>query len=137
MKKFVDHAFGGRAFAGIEEDDLHHAADADEMIGLLFVIVPGLGDTGVGGGHVDLAELDLLQVLVVGADHLHEAGPRSSQWIWSFLTVTPWMSCLGMGVGDFGGGAREMQLPYRFTAEAQRRREEFNFLHQSVASWCK
>jgi hypothetical protein len=42
------------------------------MIGLLVVEVPRLDDAGVGGGHVDLAELDILALLVVGAEHFHE-----------------------------------------------------------------
>ena len=71
-EEFIHEAFGGRVFAGVEEDDFHHAFDADEMVSLFFVIVPGLGDAGVGGGHVDLAELDVLALLVVGAEHFHE-----------------------------------------------------------------
>src|SRR5258706_4772129 len=70
--EFVDHAVGGGVFAAVVEDDFHLASYADEMVGLFVVVVPGFDHAGVGGGHVDLAELDVVALFVVGAEHFHQ-----------------------------------------------------------------
>src|SRR5688572_14151486 len=70
QEELVHEPVRGRLLAPVVEDDLHHAADADEMVGLLLVIVPTLHDTGIRARHIRLPEL--LVELVVRAQHLHE-----------------------------------------------------------------
>jgi len=55
------------------QGDLRHARHADEVVGLLLVVVPGLDDPGVDPGYVRLAEP--LVVRVIGTPHLHEHPP--------------------------------------------------------------
>lgn len=66
-----DFAARGRVGAVIVKGEFDGAADAGEVVGLVFVEVPSFDDAGVGGGHVYLAEAS--EEVVVAAQDFHQS----------------------------------------------------------------
>lgn len=64
--EFVDFVEGGGVFAGVEEDDAHHAEGDEEAVGGLGVDVPAADGAGVEDGLEDLGDGDLVE-LPIGA----------------------------------------------------------------------
>ena len=49
-KKLVDDVLRGRILTRVHQDEFDRSSDADEVVGLCAMEVPGLDDAGVGGG---------------------------------------------------------------------------------------
>jgi len=60
---------GAVGAAAVEQHELDHAFDADDVVPLFVVQVPALDDARERGRHVELAELD--EQVVVAAQALH------------------------------------------------------------------
>lgn len=73
QEEFVYLTLGGRILSVIIQDQLDHSLDHCKIVYLLFMIVPALDHTGIGGGHVNLPEFK--KELVVFPDYLRQTSP--------------------------------------------------------------
>ncbi len=73
-KELVHCTFGLGIITRVNQDELHHAADAGEVIDLMLVVVPRLNDSRVGGRDVHLTELRK-ELRVIGAEDVHQPAP--------------------------------------------------------------
>ncbi len=72
-KKFVNLSFGPGTLSRIIKDQLDHALDGADVIGLDFMVVPGLHHLRIGGGEIHLTELKIQ--VVIGPENLHDSSP--------------------------------------------------------------
>jgi hypothetical protein len=72
-EEFIDLSFGRRVSPGIVKDQFDHPPDGTDMIGLDFMIMPGLHHLGIGGGEIDLTELQ--KQVIIRPENLHDSSP--------------------------------------------------------------
>ncbi len=109
-RKFVNHLISWRVYTRIIQDQFSRALNAEKVVGLNFMIMPGLDHTGIGRGEINLAEFfeyvavgaqDFRQPTSLISDYLHQPGMHAVDQLHLDLSLTSLVSAVSrLAVGE-------------------------------------